>query len=78
MSSYAAIFNASDFLLLAKKLSTTMCTVRQLTFDCGHQREQKQLCGEPCPTAAEWAQYQPGKCSEFEPTRSSYGIEDVR
>ena len=76
--SYAAIFNTSEFLPRAKQLSTTMCNVILLTFDCGHQRQQKEFCRPPCDTTSGWAQHKPGKCSEFEPARSTNGIEDVR
>lgn len=47
-------------------------------FDCGHRREQEKRCTPPCDTTSEWDQFEPGKCSEFEPACSTNGIEDVR
>lgn len=78
LSRHATIFNTSDFTTRAKQLSTTMCHVIRLTFDCGHQTEQKELCQPPCNTKSGWDQHKPGKCREFESASSMNGIEDVR
>jgi hypothetical protein len=46
-----------------------MCNIIRLTFDCGHENKQEQLCKPPCETGAQWTQHKRGKCSKFERAR---------